>query len=158
MEACLYDVDGSCRDLNFSEYISTGNACSLLEFIAARWELTMATNSEGEEVKPVALADYLGQREGTLSTVWDGPTSPRHLQAWFHWSAIDRVFCELTFFPQDLEARRFGEFLDLLAALVRVVQSQEYYVRIEDASWRHVHGGGKHGVIFSHENLTLLGS
>ncbi|MCC2962797.1 hypothetical protein LK540_20400 [Massilia sp. IC2-278] len=157
MESSLYEVDGSCRDINFSEYISTSSACSLIEFIGARWELTRALDSEGEQVERGALADYLGRREGTLLTVWDGTPSPRHLQAWFHWTSIDQVFCELTFFPEDLEAGRFDDFLDLVASLVKLVQSREYYVRVENASWRHTDGGSKPDVIFSHESLTLLG-
>jgi len=157
MESSLYEVDGSCRDINFSECISTRSACSLLEFIGTRWSLTRAVDSEGEQVERSALADYLRQRGGALLTVWDGHSSPRHLQAWFHWTSIDQVFCELTFFPEDLEAGRFGDFLDLLALLVKLTQSSEYYVRVEDASWRHADGGSKPGVIFSHENLTLCG-
>lgn len=152
----LLEDDGSCRDINFSENISTLGACSLLDVIATRWKLSRATDVDGEAIRPERLQACLLQKEGALSTVWDGPALPHRLQAYFYWTGLDRVFCELTFFPEDLDPPRFElpDFLRVLALFVHATQSQEYYVRVEDASWSHA-GSNKESVIFSHETLRL---
>jgi hypothetical protein len=158
IESSLLEVDGSCRDINFSENISTAGAAALLESIGARWKLTCATDAEGESVQKSGLVAFLTNEKGALSTVWKGPISPRHLQAYFYWAEPDHVFCELTFFPEDLDTEQFtlGGFLELLAVFVSAARSPEYYVRFEDASWCHADGGTKQSVIFSHENVSLL--
>lgn len=157
IERSLLEVDGSCRDINFSEHISTMGATSLLHSIGAHWELTQATNAEGEPLRAENFRPFLAKERGTLSTLWKGPVSPHHLQAFFHWTGPDEVFCELTFFPQDLDAERFtlDSFLRVLAIWVKAARSQEYYVRFEDASWRHGGQAAKQSVIFSHESVPL---
>jgi len=160
IERSLLERDGSCRDINFSENISTAGAVSLLESISTRWALIRATDAEGVAVQAKDVLEFLAKEKGALSTVWEGSLSPRHLQAYFHWTEPDRVFCELTFFPEDLAAERFtlNNFLELLAVFVSAARSPEYYVRFEDASWRHAEGSAQQSVIFSHENVVLPGS
>jgi hypothetical protein len=157
IERSLLDVDGSCRDINFSEHIAATGAASLLNSIGAHWDLTQAINAEGEPVPPEDFRSFLAKERGTLSTLWKGSVSPHHLQAFFHWTEPDQVFCELTFFPQDLDAERFtlDSFLRILAIWVNAARSQEYYVRFEDGSWRHGGQTGKRSVIFSHESVPL---
>lgn len=156
----LLDRDGSCRDINFSEHIATAGAVALVESIRARWAMGSATDVEGRAVQAADLTKYLAKDEGALSTVWEGAHIPGHLQAFFHWIEPDYVFCELTFFPQDLAVEGFdlNNFLELLAVFVSAARSPEYYVRYEDASWRHANGSAHHSVIFSHENVVLSGS
>jgi hypothetical protein len=153
----LLEVDGACRDINFSEHISTLGACSLLDAIEARWTLIQATDREGNAVQPGRLKACLSQENGALSTVWNGPAIPHQFQAYFYWPRLDRVFCELTFFPEDLDPPRFAleDLLRTLALFVQATQSREYYVRFEDASWRHTLGNGQESVIFSHETVRL---
>lgn len=157
IERSLLERDGACRDINFSENISTAGAVSLLESISARWALAQATDADGIEVHIEDLPGFLANKNGALSTVWEGSLSPRHLQAYFHWTEPDQVFCELTFFPDDLDKEHFtlDGFLELLAVFVSAARSPEYYVRFEDASWCHAKGCALHSVIFSHENVVL---
>ncbi|MFC5480428.1 hypothetical protein [Massilia suwonensis] len=158
IERSLLDIDGSCRDINFSKDISTVGAASLFEAIAARWKLVQASDAEGVVVQARDAVALFTKHKGALSTVWQGELSPRHLQAYFFWEEPDRVFCELTFFPADLDAGRFTVqgFLELLAVFASAARSFEYYVRYEDASWCHADRSAKSSVIFSHENIALL--
>lgn len=153
---CLLEDDGACRDINFSEHISTAGAQALVTVIAIRWQLTRATDGDGNAIAQGTLQDCLSRPSGALSKVWQGPAIPRHLQAFFHWTCIDRVFCELTFFPADLDRPRFvlEDFLRVLAVFVLAAQSDEYYVRFEDASWSHA-ASSSQSVIFSHETMPL---
>jgi len=157
MERSLLEVDGACRDINFSEYISATSAVALLDFIATHWELKQATNVDGEPVQPDEFRALLSTDKGALSTSWSGQIGPRHLQGYFYWPEPGRVFCELTFFPQDLAGHGFtlDGFLRLLAGLVNAAQSREYYVRFEDAAWSHREGADKSSVILSHESVAL---
>ena len=68
------------------------------------------------------------------------------------------MFAELTFFPDDVDAQRFtlSDFLETLAGFVHAAQSREYYVRFEDAAWRHADGNARQSVIFSHKDVSLL--
>lgn len=154
----LLEIDGSCRDINLSEHISTAGAVSLLDVICARWTLMWATDTEGVAVQPEDIQALLAKGTGTLSTLWNGLGSPSHFQAFFHWTEADMVFVELTFFPQDLDAQQFtlADFLKMLESLVNAAQSQEYYVRFEDGAWRHADGSAGQSVIFSHEDMALL--
>lgn len=80
----------------------------------------------------------LERESGALSTIWEGPAIPRPLQAFFYWTCPDQVFCELTFFPEDLDPLRFvfEDFLRLLALFVRAARSREYYVRVGEGLGR----------------------
>jgi hypothetical protein len=156
VEAALLDCDGSCRDINFAESISTSGAIDILRFLTSSWTLAQAVTGGGDEVASAELLSNLRQPCGSLSTVWNGGLNPEHIQAYFHWLEADKVFCELTFFPQDFDGEIFTlqGFLAMLGQLVFAAQSEEYYLRYEDASWRH----GQHekdGVILSDKVLPL---
>jgi hypothetical protein len=156
VEAALLDCDGSCRDINFAENISTSGAIGILELLESSWTLAQAMTGEGDEVPSTVMQSILRQPNGSLSTVWRGGRNPEHIQAYFHWVETDRVFCELTFFPQDFDSQTFTllGFLSVLRNLAIAARSDEYYLRYEDASWRH----GEHekeGVILSDKVLAL---
>jgi len=157
IERSLLEIDGSCRDVNFAEHIPTAGATALLALLAATWNLARATNAKGDPVELADIDALFANGEGMLSTVWSGQASPRHLQAYFCWVKYDEVFCELTFFPEDLDAEAFSldSFMTLLATWVNAAQSGEYYVRFENGAWRHGVHAHEEGVIFSHKNLAL---
>lgn len=71
IERSLLDCDGSCRDINFSEHISTAGAVALVESIGARWALSWTTDVEGHAVQGADLTKFLANDEGMLSTVWE---------------------------------------------------------------------------------------
>ena len=111
----------------------------------------------GDEIANAKVQDTLRQSSGSLSTVWNGGRNPEHIQAYFHWDEPDGIFCEITFFPQDFDDQTFKlvEFLSMLSKLAVAAHSDEYYLRYEDASWRH----GQHekdGVILSNKVMSLL--
>lgn len=150
IETALLADDGACRDINFSEYIPTSAAIDVLEFLASSWTLAQAVTSSGTEILSDALGDELRRPSGSLSTTWDGGHNPEYIQAYFHWDNPDKVFCEITFFPRDFDSETFklAEFLQMFDRLILAARSEEYYLRYENASWRH----GQHGrsdVIFS---------
>lgn len=157
VEIALLDGDGSCRDINFSEYISTAGAVGILNFLSSAWKLSQATNGNGKEIPFAELSRTLNRESGSLSTRWEGGSNPSQVQAYFFWSATDEVFCELTFFPQDCDRASFtvDGFLLMLRKLVSVAQSKEYYVRFENASWRHGEPTKYNDVILSHKTFPL---
>ncbi|MFJ9451645.1 hypothetical protein [Herbaspirillum sp. NPDC101397] len=156
IEADLLDCDGSCRDINFAEGISTSGAIEILRFLMASWRFAQAMTNDGHEVASAELSSTLQQPFGSISTVWNGGRNPEHIQAYFVWLEPDKIFCELTFFPQDFDSKTFTlqGFLVMLGQLVSAAQSEEYYLRYEDASWRHGQYE-KGGVILSHKVLSL---
>lgn len=139
VETALLDCDGSCRDINFAECISTSGAIDVVECLASSWTLAQAMTGNGDEIANVELQDTLRQPSGSLSTVWNGGRNPEHIQAYFHWNEPDGIFCEVTFFPQDFDEQTFKlmEFLSMLSRLAVAARSDEFYLRYEDASWRH---------------------
>ena len=156
VETALLDCDGSCRDINFAECISTSGAIDVLRVLASYWTLVQAMTGEGDDIAKAELQGNLRQASGSLSTVWNGGSNPEHIQAYFHWDEPDRVFFEITFFPQDFDGETFKliDFLSMLSKLALAARSAEYYVRYEDASWRH----GQHekdSVILSDRVLSL---
>jgi hypothetical protein len=156
VEAALLDCDGSCRDINFGESISISGAIDVLGLLASSWTIAQAMTGEGDEIANAELRGNFQLPCGSLSTVWNNGRNPEHIQAYFHWNEADRVFCELTFFPQDLDGATFAldGFLAMLGKLALAANSSEYYLRYEDASWRH----GQHRadcVILSHTMLPF---
>lgn len=159
VEAALLDCDGSCRDINFAECISTSGAIDVLGLLASSWTLTRATSVEGDEIDSAELERNFRLVSGSLSTVWTGGRNPEHIQAYFHWLEPDRVFCEITFFPCDFDDETFTllGFLSMLSKLTLAANSDEYYLRYEDASWRHGQYE-KDSVILSDKVLSLSGA
>lgn len=156
VESALLNRDGSCRDINFTQSISTSGAIGVLEFLASSWNLTQGTSGAGNELTPTELESNLRLPSGSLSTVWNAGNNPEHIQAYFHWLEPDSVFCEITFYPDDFDDETFTlqGFLSVLSRMALAAGSNEYYLRYEDASWRH----GQHekdGVILSSKMLPL---
>lgn len=156
VEAALLDRDGSCRDINFSESILTSSAIDVLEFLASSWTYVQAITGEGDEIASVELEGNLQLSSGSLSTIWNGGRNPEYIQAYFYWNEPDKVFCEITFSPRDINAETFKlmEFLSMLGKLVAVAGGDEYYLRYEDASWRH--GQQKNDVVILSDKVLLL--
>ena len=157
IERSLLEDDGSCRDINFSEAIPTTGAVAVLEVLAASWTLVAGRDAEGEAVPAARLREFLMREQGALKTTWTGPVGPRDLQAYFYWARPDEVFCELTFFPDALDARQFSldDFISIVARFVRAAQSCEYYVRFENAAWYHERDAADSSIIFSHRTIPL---
>lgn len=155
----LKDTDGSCRDVNLSEHLSREAALALLDAISTEWMLHSAANGDGSTASPSNFSALVGIGEGSLSTLWSGGSLIKQLQCYLYWNPGDGVFSELTFFPDDIIEDRFSlqRFTTFLSNLLAITHSTEYYVRYENASWRHGDASSQSGVIFSHHDLPLGG-
>jgi len=134
----------------------TSRAIDVLEFLASSWTYVQAMTGEGYEIASAELQSNLQLASGSLSTIWNGGRNPKHLQAYFHWNEPDKVFCEITFFPKDIDSGTFKlmEFLSMLGKLVSVAGSDEYYLPYEDASWRR--GQQKNDAVILSDKVLLL--
>jgi len=157
IELDILNCDGSCRDLNFAEEITLNGVVQVLDFISSGWALKRATDDEGKELKLEQIHSALLREKGGLSTVWEGNVKITSLQVYIFWEAREKFFFELTFFPDDLEKTMFklDDFLLMVSNLVRAAGSREYYLRYENASWRHGSIDRDSGVIFSHHDVAL---
>lgn len=157
IEKALLNQDGSCRDINFSEEISSAGAIGVLNFISTNWTLFDAVDSNGDEYNLEKARILLLESSGSLRTIWKGSENPNQLQIYFHWVESNKIFCELTFFPQDLNFQTFSltRFLEFLAKLVHASDSKEYYVRYENAAWRHGDSRYDQSIILSHKDVIL---
>jgi len=157
IKAELLNRDGSCRDINFSEWISRSDAAGLVEFLATRWNFVNAYDGQGKSYSMSQALALMAAEAGSLHMLWANDTLLPHVQLYVLWPAPSRFFCEITFFPEELEVTRFDlqEFFALLAALVSAARSSEYYVRYENVSWEHGDVGANSGVIFSHHDRVL---
>ncbi|MBY0574303.1 MAG: hypothetical protein K2P84_11535 [Undibacterium sp.] len=153
----LLNRDGSCRDFNFAERLSRQACVNIIALIKRDWELTEGHNSDGKLISLESVESYLDHDTGAVHLIWTSHTKcPPHLQIYISFEASE-YFCELTFFPGDLYVPYFdlSEFLNFLNRLVTVSGSKEYYLRYEDASWRHGEETLKASVIFSHSSFKL---
>jgi hypothetical protein len=157
LEWALKDRDGSCRDINFSEHISRYSALKLLDAIASEWSLCSATDAEGNSLSATDMRNQLEASKGSLSTLWTEGPLIRQWQCYLYWNRSDDVFCEMSFFPDDIVESEFNmpNFMALLARFINATRSAEYYVRYENASWRHGDMSATSSVIFSHCSLPL---
>ena len=152
----LLEHDGSCRDITFAESLTREAGLSLLNVLSTEWSLYLATDFGGAEESPSDFRACLSRDQGYLYTLWEHGAFIRQMQCLMHWDK-DVLSCELTFFPRDIVAGEFSiskltAFLDKALA---ATDSTEYYVRYENASWRHGDITERSGVIFSHHDLPL---
>ena len=159
LERDLKDRDGSCRDINFSEHLSRDSALNLLNAIASEWSLRDATDTEGNSLSITDMRSQLQASEGSISTFWTEGLLIKQLQCYLYWNPADDVFCEISFFPDDIVESEFTmpKFMALLARFIKATRSTEYYVRYENASWRHGDTLANSSVIFSHNSQPLDG-
>lgn len=153
----LLDSDGACRDFNLTESISHEACLELIKLICMNWRVTSSHTSEGDTIPFDAIADYLSGGSGAIQLIFSSRTQlPSHLQLYLYFSD-SHYFIELTFFPEDLNAPHFDldDFLAFLSNIVKVTNSNQYYLRYENAAWRHGSDDKHNSVIFSHENFVL---
>ena len=158
-EASLRNQDGSCRDINLSEHLSAEASLALIEVLAAEWTLASATDQDGLVISKSDISSRVGIGTGALTTIWNGGSLLDHLRCFLHWDHTDGVFCELTFFPEDVIGNDlfFKRFIDFLRLVLSATEQTEYYVRYENGSWRHGDTTPASGVIFSNQSLLIGG-
>ena len=154
VRAELLDRDGSCRDINFTEWGTRERASAVIAFLADNFTFVRADDGEGHEHSLPSTIEFLKSQTGSLNLLWAKEEFIPHLQLYVYWLSEHGFFLELTFFPQDLDPNRFDiqAFFTLLSNLVTASGSDEYYVRYENASWKHGDVSASSGVIFSHHD------
>ena len=150
---------GSCRDINLSEHLSHDASLKLLKVISAEWTLSSALDNDDVETSLDGISKRIGVGTGGMLTIWSGGSFLKRLRCYLYWNPTEGVFCELTFFPEDIIGS--DPFVEKLTNFLRIplfaTRSSEYYVRFENASWRHGDVSRESGVIFSHYSLPLGG-
>ena len=151
---------GSCRDINFSEHLSRETALGVLEAVRSEWTLSSAIDQDDVQTSQEDLSNRIGVGTGAVLSRWHGGSFLQHLRCYLYWHPADGIFCELTFFPDDIIGNDLfvRKLTDFLSKILISTHSSEYYVRYENASWRHGDHSGDSGVIFSHHSLPLGGS
>lgn len=154
VRADLLGRDGSCRDINFTEWVTREGASAVIAFLADNFTFVRAGDGEGHEQSLPSAVVFLKNQTGSLNMLWAKEEFLPHLQLYVYWPSENSFFLELTFFPQDLDQNRFDiqAFFTLLSNLVTASGSNAYYVRYENASWKHGDVSPSSGVIFSHHD------
>jgi hypothetical protein len=160
MDALTVDKDGTGIDINFKEKISKNGILGIIHYISSNWSPEYITKFSHNYAGILDIKDlpiYLSQKKGGVDSSWEGNKTIPTLLMMVLWDNPGEYDCELTFFPQDLAKTSFelAGFLTFLSGLVKASGSGEYYVRYENASWRHGSIGKYSGVIFSHLDIPL---
>ncbi len=150
----LLNRDGSCRDINLAEWISKDDAIAVIELVQESWSLVQSVDGEGQQLSLPETMSLLLHATGSAQMIWKREDFIPHLQLYCHWSSPTQYFCELTFFPNDLDVESFEmqTFFSFLKSLLSASHSEEYYVRYENASWKHGDISPDSGIIFSHHD------
>lgn len=157
IRSALLDRDGACRDFNLSEFISFAACLELIKVICRDWYLSSSHSSEGNSIPMESIINYLSESDGAIQLIFISQTRlPSHLQLFLSFSE-SHYFSELTFFPDDLDKPNFDldDFLRFLGSLIKATNSNQYYLRHENAAWRHGSDDEYNSVIFSYENFSL---
>ena len=154
----LLDIDGSCRDVNFSP-LSLDDCRTIVHRLFPLAADGSAHDSDGEPLPldAAAFVDSAASRPSARAVLKNVGGLFSHLQCFA--GADDRgVFLELTFFPDDLTWSG-----DALVAVVRFLNSlcvttsvAEYFVRYENASWVFGTTGEGTGVIFTRSEVATV--
>jgi len=153
IEEQIIDIDGSCRDINFPK-VDRFNAIALINWIDSFSTLEKATDSQGHELsvedikKHFSLSSHDGE---TIISYWRSDGLISRLQLFFIWQKRSEIFIELTFFPEDIDKKIFNikEFLKWLKPILLALNTNEYYVRYQNISWKYGDTSESSGVIFS---------
>ena len=154
IQRCLFERDGSCRDINFTNP-SWAGVDRLIERISRTHDIKEATDSSGSVVTvasghtcdslvpaPDGYVLFQGQAASALI---------RQLQVFVGREMDGMPFVEFTFFPDDLREAGFtvDGFVRFVRELQELLEATNYFVRYENASWRFGDCGQGSGVILS---------
>ena len=138
-EEWILDCDGSCRDVTFTP--TTRNAATnFLKWMALNHRITSSNDNNGiDRSDQLSTDDPLRGIDGFIHIVYEGYAGLiSNLQVFLdHDRETDEHCLEITFFPQDIDHERFtlNSFLDLVDRWNAILQSDDYFVRYENASW-----------------------
>ena len=159
VESQIIDDDGSCRDINFPD-VTSPKAIALLELIKSFCTLDDASNNTGDKLDVSQLENSIASLPSdSITSRWSSSRLIKHLQLFFSWDNADKVFIEITFFPNDVDRQSFSlvAFQDWLGPILKSLDTTEYYVRYENASWKYGDTGKYSGVIISNASTARSG-
>jgi hypothetical protein len=151
IESQILEVDGSCRDITFSDLSGDGVA-ALLRLFDETFDLSVMNDPDGASLSLLEAEEYLaGSYSGALHTVWTSSGLISQLQLFLSWCGPNRVFAEITFFPDDVRRDQFSlaAFGNFLRPLLVAAKADHFFVRHENASWQFGDKSQYSGVIFS---------
>ena len=136
----ILERDGSTRDVTFMP-VERVRVFTLLQHLLADYKLVSVSDNDGNDrLKDISNSTILDGRSGYLHMVLDsGMSLIRRLQAFVDWGESEAGYCvEISFFPDELDMTKFSlaMFQDLIEEWNSVLESPDYFVRFENASWK----------------------
>ncbi len=157
LEKQIIEFDGSCRDINFPD-VDKFKAIALLEHIKSFSILECADDEDGNEVSADEIKNLLSSSSRkTIFSFWKSEGLISGIQLFFLWANQSEIFIELTFKPDHINQKLFNinEFLNWLKPILAALNTKEYYVRYENASWEYGDIGEDSLVIFSNAQYPI---
>lgn len=159
IEEQVIDIDGSCRDINFPD-VGRSEALTLLNHLKTSYKLKNANDSEGIEISTKEIIDRVSSYDNeTISSYWLCQGLVSQVQVFLSWTNDSKIFVEITFFPQDVDSKRYTleAFLEWLKPFLVSLNTSDYFVRYENASWNYGDSSEASGVIFSNLQYAING-
>ena len=159
IEEQVIDIDGSCRDINFPD-VGRSEAISLLNLMKTSCELRNANDSEGNEITSKEIIERISSSDTeTIFSYWLCQGLVSQVQVFLSWANNSKIFVEITFFPQDVDAEGYSLdcFLGWLKPFLVSLNTNTYFVRYENASWNYGDTTKTSGVIFSNSEYAING-
>ena len=136
----ILERDGSTRDVTFMP-VERVRVFTFLQHLLADYQLVSVSDNDGNDRRTdVSNSGILAGRSGYLHMVLDSDTLLiRRLQAFVDWHESRLGYCiEMSFFPDELDLTKFSlaTFQDLIEDWNSILESPDYFVRFENASWK----------------------
>jgi hypothetical protein len=155
IEKQIIDQDGSVRDINIDN-IDVSKACALAEHLYKNYSLSSAFTGDGRDVlsliaSPSLRSAIFEKEKSNVDLFWQNPENLiRDLKLFFEWNKRGDIFVELTFFPEEIDTETFNLdlFMGFLKPIIKISDTQQFYVRYENASWEYGDVSQYSGVIF----------
>nr|CAP48471.1 putative integron gene cassette protein [uncultured bacterium] len=156
----LLHQDGSSRDITFTP-TSLNRVKDFLRFLQTTYWIVQSHDINGNSVVDVLVEQefeaVFSDEKGFIHTLWKANDYllPQ-IQSFIDWSKDDGYEVELSFFPQDVNHKRFEiiQFIELVEEMRIVLQCDNYYVRYENASWTWYDESGL-GVIYTAKDIPI---
>ena len=148
----ILDCDGSCRDVTFTP-TSKDAIVAFVKMLLLKYRVTSASDNNGiDRSQQLHTDNPLGDIGGYVHIVLECSTGMiPHLQLFIDEEPDSGDYClEATFFPNDIDVRQFsiGGFRSLIDNWNEILNSDDYFVRYENASWK-LYDAADLGVIYS---------
>ena len=154
----ITECEGSFRDLNFKP-ANVAAAEGVFDLFSTLFVLSDAHDEEGNELLDIATIYFQveNKQTGMIHACWTGEKKwVTQIQIFMDWDAPD-FNCEISFYPDDIDKSIFTAqlFTEFLENLLKIADTEEYYLRYENASWRFGEYKENSGIIFSHKEIPL---